>query len=410
MRVKPDPERVRRAERVYQRLKAGKSPYSALETGSRRLAAPALATLAGTLILGLGALTTGFFSASVLLSAVLFSGVLTLFAQLLYRNNLKPALEQAREVIDDPLAAYIYTGRQDVTGEIYLGQLALRARLRTALGRFTESAKELRHQSDTASTQAEKTHQGMDEQRRETDAVVNAMQQMAIAVQEIAGSATQTSSATSEAIAEVSSGGQVIEAASRAIGELSTNVGNLSQVLDRLMADSSEIRTVVDVIRGIAEQTNLLALNAAIEAARAGEQGRGFAVVADEVRTLAQRTQDSTGNIQKLIGNLNKATEEASLNMDSCQSQVDTSVKQMANVRQALDAIVGAVNTIDQMSHQIAAAAEEQSVTAKDIESNTDNISRISNRTQAEIAEANRLNQEMAELSRKQFLLVDRFD
>src|SRR5690606_6622007 len=197
--------------------------------------------------------------------------------------------------------------------------------------------------------------------------------------------------------------------ASDAIGDLSRTVGDLGQMLDRLSEDSKRIGSVVDVIRSIAEQTNLLALNAAIEAARAGEQGRGFAVVADEVRTLAQRTQESTSDIQQIIGNLSQATQDASDRMNNCLQLADRSVNEMVNVRDALGAISGSVSSIDHMSHQIAAAAEEQSATATEIERNTAAIAGISETSQREIEEAARITQEMAELSQRQLELILRF-
>lgn len=140
-----------------------------------------------------------------------------------------------------------------------------------------------------------------------------------------------------------------------------------------------------------------------------GGQWRGFAVVADEVRTLAQRTQDSTGHIQGIIGKLGEATEQAGERMGSCQSLVERSVGEMANVKQALASITEAVNNIDRMSHQIASAAEEQSATASEIERNTQQISDISDQAQEQIGIADRLNKEMEQLSEKQLNLITRF-
>lgn len=291
-----------------------------------------------------------------------------------------------------------------------LAQIAMKARLRTALGRFGEAANELNLKSHEAHQQAQKTHSGMDAQQRETANVANAMQQMSLAVQEVAMGATKTSSATSQAITEVDAGQKVIAGANHAISDLSGTVANLGQVLGKLSEDSGKIASVVDVIRGIAEQTNLLALNAAIEAARAGEQGRGFAVVADEVRTLAQRTQESTRHIQEIIGNLGSATVDASKSMDDCQQLVNRSVDEMGRVHGALSAIANSVDTIDKMAHQIAAAAEEQSVMAREIEQNTASITHIADESQQEIQMADALSYEMAELSQKQRELIQRFN
>jgi aerotaxis receptor len=409
VRVKPDAQVVARAEMTYQRINKGQSIFPAGLIWRQRVGAQLPVWLALFALLMVSAGVASALSVAVLVASLCISTVLAFVSYLVHEKSLKQTLANARSDVHDPLAAYIYTGRVDSLGEIQFTRLMNKSRLRAALGRFSESAKELRSRAEQVKEQANCSRNGMNAQQQETQKVAIAMQQMSLAVQEVAAGVTEVSGATGETLEQVTNGTQVLAEASGAIDSLSDKVSNLGQIVDRLSADSAEISSVVDVIRGIAEQTNLLALNAAIEAARAGEQGRGFAVVADEVRTLAQRTQESTGDIQSIIEKLSSATHDAANSMTSCQELAERSVSEMSNVDNALGSISESVSSIDQMSHRIASAAEEQSASAIEIESNTQAISDISNRTQEEAVAAADLSQEMTELAEKQFQLVERF-
>ncbi|MEW8691328.1 MAG: methyl-accepting chemotaxis protein [Candidatus Thiodiazotropha endolucinida] len=237
-------------------------------------------------------------------------------------------------------------------------------------------------------TLAEHTRDGITKQHEQTTQVATAMTEMSATVHEVAQNTTQTAEAARQADQQANSGRDVVNAVTSSIDSLASEVGRAVETVQHVEQDSERIGSVLDVIRGIADQTNLLALNAAIEAARAGEQGRGFAVVADEVRTLAKRTQDSTEEIQEMIESLQTGVRETVTVMETSQQQAAESVDQAGRAHEALEEITRVVDTISQMSSQIATAAEEQSAVAEDINRNIVDITHVAEATSQDSAKS----------------------
>ena len=235
--------------------------------------------------------------------------------------------------------------------------------------------------SDQSGASSEDTRDGVNQQNMELELVATAMNEMSATVHEVANNAASTAEATRNADKEANNGRAVVNQTIQSINTLSSEMQQASGVIKQLEEDTKSIGTVLDVIRGIAEQTNLLALNAAIEAARAGEQGRGFAVVADEVRTLASRTQDSTQEIQAMIEKLQQGSRNAVKVMDEGMEQTEKTVTQAAEAGATLQSITEAVDHITQMNEQIASAAEEQSSVAEEINRNVVNVRDIAENT-----------------------------
>ena len=242
-----------------------------------------------------------------------------------------------------------------------------------AVARVTVAA----NQSSSVSGQ---TLQGIESQQQETEQVATAMNEMNATVHDVAQNASSAADAARAADEAANEGRNVVQTTVQAIDRLASEVEQANGVIGKLKQESEQIGSVLDVIRNIAEQTNLLALNAAIEAARAGEQGRGFAVVADEVRTLASRTQQSTQEIDEMISRLQSGANDAVKAMDVGRTQAKAGVEQAAVAGQSLDAITAAVDRITEMNMQIASAVEEQSAVAEEINRNLHNISEVSTR------------------------------
>ena len=293
----------------------------------------------------------------------------------------RAASEEASSIFSNPIAQQVYTGRADELGQLQLAIKMLQSQLETVVWRIGDAAGNLEESALQAVDISRKTNDDMDRQAKEIEMVATAMNEMTATVHDVASNASHTAEATRVADQEVQTGKVVVHESINTIGELAKRVEEAVTVIAKLAQDSEQIGSVVEVIRGIAEQTNLLALNAAIEAARAGEQGRGFAVVADEVRTLASRTQSSTDEIQVMIQKLQDAAGQAVGVMEQGQQAARSSVEQASHAGESLDSITRAVDTITAMTTQIATAAEEQSAVAEEINRNVVNISSLASQT-----------------------------
>jgi methyl-accepting chemotaxis protein len=277
------------------------------------------------------------------------------------------------------------------------------------VGEILANVSRLAASAEKLSRITEHSKQGATRQNAGTEQVASAMNEMSSTVQEVARNAANAAQAALEADKEAKTGQEVVKGAIGSIHTLATEVQKTSHVILKLKDDSMSIGAVLDVIRGIAEQTNLLALNAAIEAARAGEQGRGFAVVADEVRSLATRTQQSTQEIQEMIERLQLGTNEAVSAMEQGRAKAEASVEQAAKVGDSLESITRMVHQIRDMNAHIAHAAEEQSVTAEEINRNVLNISEVSSKTMDGAEQTAEASEELARLAGNLQEIVGRF-
>lgn len=236
-------------------------------------------------------------------------------------------------------------------------------------------------------------------QHQESEQVATAMHEMTATVQDVARSAISASEAAASAERETMTGNEVVATTQQNITDLVAEVEKVSSQMEVVREDSSQIYTILEVIRGIAEQTNLLALNAAIEAARAGEQGRGFAVVADEVRNLAQRTQGSTQEIDEMIERLQTSVDGASVSIQLGRDKAEDSMAAVGQAKTALQNIAEQVSMINDMNASIASAAEQQSAVAEEIDRNVININELTGEVNQASAQTSHASQELASLA-----------
>ncbi len=325
------------------------------------------------------------------------------------RSPLTEMLRVMAKVSDGDLRENVEVNSQDEIGKLSEGFNQLINQLSSMLNEISASSQQLSAAAEETSAISSESHANINKQKEQTDMIATAMTEMTATVDEVASSATNTSKEVSNADREAIEGQKIVQNNIETINGLAQEIQKAAEVIDKLDTYSTNIGTVLDVIRGIADQTNLLALNAAIEAARAGEQGRGFAVVADEVRTLASKTQESTSEIQEMIERLQSGTLEAVKVMKTSTHEAQNSVSETAKAGESLSKITDAVSVINDMSSHIASAADEQSAVSREMHENVLSISQAADQTAQGASENLAASQEMAALAENLQRLVGRF-
>jgi methyl-accepting chemotaxis protein len=280
---------------------------------------------------------------------------------------LRSVIRVAQQIASGDLSATVEVTRRDEIGQLMQAMQQMGAGLSSIVSGLQAGIEQLASSAQSLSAVTEQTNLEVSSQKEETEQVATAMNQMTATVHDVARNAEEAAQAAQTADGKVESGQQVVRQSMARIEQLADSATSASSSIESLSAEIQNIGTVLSVIKSVAEQTNLLALNAAIEAARAGEQGRGFAVVADEVRALAKRTQQSTEEIERLVSALRSAAQSSVQQIQNSGELVKLAVSDALQTESALGSIAAAVSLIQQMNQQIAAAAEEQSSVAEEI-------------------------------------------
>ena len=341
------------------------------------------------------------------LLVLIATGILTVRSISIPLRELRELIETADR--DKDLTVTVCISQQDEIGQVASAFQRMMDRFREIISDVRTTSEQLQSNSTKLSDTTELTREGVAVQTRETDQVATATTEMTHAIEEVSRNAKQAADAANEANNETNDGTQVLELAIRSINSLSARINNASGVINNVATDSAAIGSVLDVIRGIAEQTNLLALNAAIEAARAGEQGRGFAVVADEVRSLAQRTQESTQEIQEMIERLQDGTNKAVKTMAEGTEEMERTVNEAEKAGGSLTAISTAVSLISEMNAQIATATEEQMSVSQEISRNVVSISEVAKSSEQSVEEVDQASTELNDVARRLASMVGEF-
>jgi methyl-accepting chemotaxis protein len=335
--------------------------------------------------------------------------LLGMFISRLISMPISAAVASARSIAEGDLTQRIVSTGRDEVGQLLSALSDMQHSLKTTIAQIASASDQLASAAEEMTAVTDASSRGLVRQNDEIQQAATAVTQMTSAVEEVARNAVSTSEASRTASEQATSGRDQARNAVTAVNSATTEIAASTTMVKDLAEQVRDIGKVLDVIRGIAEQTNLLALNAAIEAARAGEQGRGFAVVADEVRALAARTQASTGEIEGMIGRVRSSADQAVNAMGKSQSLVIDTQALAHEAGQALELIADGIAQINDRNLVIATASEEQAHVAREVDRNLVNIQDLSTQTAAGAHQTNAASQELSSLATSFNTLVSRF-
>ena len=406
VRTSPDRQVVDRATDLYSKLNRNEAPWQMKFQTDISLWVQLLLMI----MVVLSSVITVVSDASLFLTIPMVLTALTGLAVFsLWRSKYREVVREAKSVFDNPLMSYLYSGNNDDVGAINLALKMRKAQLNAVVGRVSDDSASITDTARQSSERGSNVATILNNQRCETEQVATAINQMSATVQEIAQVVTTASNSAQESLNISNDGQSVVKETIEAIHELTSQLTEVESAIARLINGSQAITTVLDEISSIADQTNLLALNAAIEAARAGEQGRGFAVVAEEVRALAMRSQQSTEEISKLLGQLQLESDSATTAMTKGNELSRNCVEQVNKTGESLSRITTEISELANINIQIATAVEEQSVVAEQVSQNIDSISEMSAESENNGKSAVELSHSLLDRLNQQHSLVEQF-